>query len=357
VFSFSSNKDKTLIRGIKNKRLFKLIIKLSKSFHEIKGVQSATVLKTEDFTVHSLLYIEEYNKDIVYCSASNGHIYEYNINSNIINPLTTNYTKHNGFAQCLNKLKIGSKFMIVSSSDDMIVKIWDLSDFSCIHSINSSHITYLNKIIKYKNQTVLIIYTYTSFMFYLISEKDNNDGISSSHLFDLKGHENYIYCSLYLPKVNSHLIITGGYGRFLHFWSIEQKNSIKIVAHDDGIWALVYLKNYDKKLIASGSWDKSIKIWDIESRCLISTHLAHSGMIYGLTNHNNIDNRYMVSSAYDKSMKIWKFNDSSFQFDLVYEEKYPNTVRICSIQEIKGDLVLFVSVTKTEMNMFKIIIK
>ncbi len=357
VFSFSSRKDITQFREIKNKRLFTLIIKLSKSFHQIIGIKKANVLKTDEFTVHSFLYIEKYNKDVVYCSASSGHIYEFNLNTNLINPLTTDDTKHNGYAHCLNKLKLGSKYMIVSSSDDMIVKIWDLSNFSCVHSINISHITYLNKVIEYQKQTVLIIYTYSLFKLYLISEKDNDEGISSSHMFDLTGHENYIYCSLYVQKVNPDLIITGGYGRFLHFWSIEQKNSIKIVAHEDGIWALIYLKNYDRKMIASGSWDKTIKIWDIDSRCLISTHLAHSGMIYGLTNHNTIDNRFMVSSGYDKNMKIWKFNDSSLQFDLVHEEKCTNQVRICSIQEIKGELVLFVSVTKTEISMFKIIIK
>ncbi len=107
-------------------------------------------------------------------------------------------------------------------------------------------------------------------------------------------------------------------------------------------------------MIATGSWDKSIKIWDIDTKSLITSHLAHTSMIYGLTNHTDIDNRFMVSSGYDNRVRIWKFNDSNLQFDLVHEEKYSSTVRICSIQEIKGELILFVSVTKTEINKFKI---
>lgn len=355
VISFSSKGDKTLLREIKNKRFFRLIIKeKSKVYKAIKTIENTNEIETDNFTIHSFLHLPEFKKDFIYCTASNGHLYEVNMITFSLQQLTTEHTKHQGYAQHISELKMGSKYMLISSSDDRIVKIWDLFNFRCILDINITHVSYLNRVIEYQNKKVLIVFTYTLFKFFHVYENENGNGILATPLFDIKGHENYIYCSLHFPKVNPNLIITGGYGRFIHFWNIDQKDCIKLDAVEEGIWALIYLKNNKMKLIASGSWGKTIKIWDIELKTLLTSHTAHTGMIYGLINHKNIDKRFMISSGYDNKVKIWKLNESNLNFELIHEEEFPNSVRICYITEIMGELVLLISVTKSKISVFKI---
>ena len=335
---------------IRNERVFSILLKMKKNVpFKIKSISERGIFKTT-YTIHSFLHVPKYKENSIICGCTDGYLRVYDINN--LNLSVTSPFKHEGYVHKLIDLKNKNRAVIASCSDDNTVKVWDLPDFSCICTLNFNHIVYLLNIIKYKGEKILIVSTYTQLIFHSINEKPNGEYEINS-LFNLKGHENYIYCLLYLPKINPDLVITGGYGKKMHFWSIESKNSFNFEAHNNGIWSLIYLKNFKENVIASASWDKSIKLWDIHTKTLLANYIAHSKMIYGLCNFKKIDNRFMVSSGYDNSVKIWKITDD-LKFEMIHESVFDTTVRICSIEFINFEFLLFCSVTNRGFYLYKI---
>lgn len=117
-------------------------------------------------------------------------------------------------------------------------------------------------------------------------------------LYDLKGHENSVWCAKFL---DANQILTCGADRTIRKW-VGTKQVKCFIAHDDVIRDLVLLPNGD---FASCSNDLTIKIWDgatFQNKAILS---GHQSFIYSLDILSNGD---LVSCGEDRSIRVWRNN-------------------------------------------------
>lgn len=115
-------------------------------------------------------------------------------------------------------------------------------------------------------------------------------------LFDLKGHEFYVWSVKFISKTS---FLTCGADGTLRKWN-GSKCVKEIKAHEHAVRDLIRLSNGD---IATCSNDTTIKIWDFVTFELKRTLIGHDNFVYSLALAPNGD---IISSGEDRSIRIWR---------------------------------------------------
>jgi phospholipase A-2-activating protein len=115
-------------------------------------------------------------------------------------------------------------------------------------------------------------------------------------LYDLKGHENSVWCAKFL---NQHEFLTCSADRTIRKWN-RNKEIKRFIAHEDVVRDLLILPNGD---FVSCSNDSTIKIWDgitFKNKGILS---GHQSFIYSLALTSTGD---IISCGEDRSVRIWR---------------------------------------------------
>ena len=99
---------------------------------------------------------------------------------------------------------------------------------------------------------------------------------------------------------DGNLIISGSEDKTIKIWHQDGKLIKTITGHTEGVRAVAL--SPDQTKIVSGSRDKTVKIWDINGK-EIATLTGHIAPVYGVDIHPK--NKQIVSASADNTIKIW----------------------------------------------------
>lgn len=168
----------------------------------------------EDFLISCLL-ITKSNKLIVGGIDKKIYIYKYNETKGIFD-FENILTGHEDSITSLSEYKSkNDSEIILSSSTDMSIKMWDISSLKCINTF--------------------------------------------------KGHKDWIFKIISLPDGR---IVSAGQDRTIIIWNEEGNILNKLEGHSECVIQLAALKNNQ---LVSGSRDYTLKIWDLSNYTLIKT--------------------------------------------------------------------------------------
>jgi len=233
---------------------------------------------------------------------------------------------------------IGKQY-IISGSGDETIKIWDLSTFKLVktlkkHTDNVTSVA-VSSIINTADEFGNIISKQ-----YIIS----GSGKETIKIWDLstfklvttlEGHTDWINCVAVSGIINTadniekQYIISGSEDKTIKIWDLSTFELVETLeGHNYSVISIAVsgINNIADKFgniiseqyIISGSSDKTIKIWDLSTFELVTTleghtHNVNSVAVSGIINTadkfgNIISKQYIISGSYDRTIKIWEKN-------------------------------------------------
>ncbi len=198
---------------------------------------------------------------------------------------------------CVTNISYGTTEIIAAGGTDNLIKLYNLEYWDVIASL-SGHRDFISSMI-FLNEFQPLLITGSADRTIKIWKLSNNSCIQN-----IIAHAGPIFCLMYLGKS---LFVSGSADHFIKIWNVDNGACFKkIQCHTDNVTSLATFSSMRKNFIASGSWDATIKIWDYEGEDdSISTLVGHESNVNCLLYLENWDKELLVSGSKDKNIKLW----------------------------------------------------
>jgi WD40 repeat protein len=185
-----------------------------------------------------------------------------------------------------------SECLLASSSDDQIIRLWDIQNNLCSKSL-----------IGHKGRIFSLAYSSDGQLLF------SGSSDRTAKLWDIQtgqcletfcGHTSWVW-SVVLSSCN-HILATASEDTTVRLWNIHGQCLKVLQAHQGGVYAVAF--SPDAKTLVSGGLDCTLRIWNIsEDKESFKALNQHSSTILDLT--FSPDGRSLISSSRDQTIKIW----------------------------------------------------
>ena len=189
--------------------------------------------------------------------------------------------------------------LLISGSADRTIKIWKLSNNSCIQNI----IAHAGAIycLLYIGKNLFVSGSGDKSM--KIWNIDNGACVKK-----VQTHTNYVTSLTNLcPVGKKNLIASGSWDSTIKIWDYEDEDDTisSLLGHEGNVNCLLYIDAWDKEMMASGSSDKNVKLWNVVTGECVKTSKGHEGPVTSLMSLTNVESSIVISGSEDKSLRVW----------------------------------------------------
>jgi coatomer subunit beta' len=130
---------------------------------------------------------------------------------------------------------------------------------------------------------------------------DWTKGWSCTQTFE--GHAHYVMMVRVNPK-DTNTFATASLDRSIKVWSFSTPTpNYSLEGHERGVNCLDYYPGGDKPYIVSGADDLTLKIWDYQTRSCVATLEGHSNNVCAVAFHPKLP--LIVSGSEDGTLRVW----------------------------------------------------
>ncbi|KAK5583078.1 hypothetical protein RB653_004668 [Dictyostelium firmibasis] len=191
---------------------------------------------------------------------------------------------------------IAKKQWIVTGSDDTYIRVYNYNTMEKIKSFEA-HADYIRCIIVHP--TLPYILSSSDDMF--IKLWDYEKGWSNTQVFE--GHSHYVMSIAWNPK-DTNQFATASLDKTVKVWSINSPHPhFTLEGHEKGINSVEYFSGGEKPYLISGADDKLVKIWDYQSKTCVQTLEGHSNNVSVVCYHPELP--LILSGSEDGTVKLW----------------------------------------------------
>lgn len=228
------------------------------------------------------------------------------------------------------------KTLVASGSRDEYLRIWDLEQGKCLHTIHAHKSTiWAVAIAVRRNGDVIIMSTAGD------GTMRSWNGRTGRKLHTFKGHsEKVLSVTIYDPTGTNPLVFSGGSDRQIRAWDLLTGHHIRLFeGHEDEVHSVAVegftgsnalqpiaedevketSETYDKSVvIVSASKDLSVRVWDFKTGHMLFALLGHNRTVYDIGISRVPDNYVqrdpkdiapgtplIISSGDDGTIKLW----------------------------------------------------
>jgi len=185
--------------------------------------------------------------------------------------------------------------MLFSASDDMTIRLWDLTLRTCIRQ-------YTGHVGQVQSMKLLIVDDGCDdeerehhIAFQEAELEESGDGLGQTSK-SRKSRSSQSTSEKH-PKT---VLISGSLDNTIKVWDIDTGKAVRtLFGHIEGVWAVAS----DKLRLVSGSHDRTIKVWNQEDGRCTATLVGHRGAVSCLS----LGDDKIVSGSDDGDVKIWSF--------------------------------------------------
>ncbi|GBC96306.1 Protein TolB [bacterium HR16] len=194
--------------------------------------------------------------------------------------------------------------LLASGSDDMTVKIWQVSDYGRVFSLQRSlqgHTSWVNAVAFSPDGSLLA--------------SASRDGtvriwrVSDGTLVrTLTGHNGSVTSVAFSP--DGQYLASGSEDGKVRIWNTSDGLLVRTLSdHVLAVRSVAFSPN--GQLIASGGDDRNVRIWQVSDGALVRTLSGHSGSVTSVA--FSPDGQYLVSGSEDRDSRIWRVNDGTLE--------------------------------------------
>ena len=197
----------------------------------------------------------------------------------------------------VNALVVSREGLLISASNDTLIKIWHLQSGLCLRTLTSHADSVSSLVISQTGQIISGSWDRTIKIW---------DMESGECLKTLSGHTSQVNS---LAISNEGLLVSGAADGSIKVWDIESGKCLRTISgHRTGINSLVVNENSDRYISVSAE-DSAIKVWDLQSGELVQEITA---------NVNNISivavsqKKQLIGGSLDKTIQVWNMSSGEW---------------------------------------------
>eukprot|EP01060_Flectonema_neradi_P036868 TRINITY_DN724_c3_g1_i1.p1 TRINITY_DN724_c3_g1~~TRINITY_DN724_c3_g1_i1.p1 ORF type:complete len:926 (+),score=178.99 TRINITY_DN724_c3_g1_i1:309-2780(+) len=143
---------------------------------------------------------------------------------------------------------------------------------------------------------------------------DWEKGWSNTMVFD--GHVNYVMNVVFNPK-DPNTFASSSLDRTIKVWNRSSYQcNFTLEGHQAGVNCVEYYPGGDKPYLISGSDDRTVKIWDYQTKACVTTLTQHQGNVTAVLFFP--DRPFIVTGSEDESLCIWHLHTYRLEQSLDY---------------------------------------
>jgi WD40 repeat protein len=210
---------------------------------------------------------------------------------------------------------------LATASDDKTIKIWNTKTGNSDHTFNG-HTDWFHCLIEFDQNRIISCDDDKTIKIWNVNKLQCEK--------TLLGHTSSVNC---IAKLDQNRIISGGYDKKLKIWNMNTFQCEYTIQsnHTKSIWCILVL---NCNQIVTGSYDKTIQIYDLKTKQCISTLNGHSHCVNCIIKWNE---NYILSSSNDCTIKLWNLSTKQCEKTLQNNTDVHCIVKLDSNYILSGD--------------------
>lgn len=201
------------------------------------------------------------------------------------------------------------KQWIVAGSDDMFIRVFNYNTMEKIKEFEA-HVDYIRSLEVHPT----LPYVLSSSDDMQVKLWDWEKDWSNTQVFE--GHGHYVMCIKFNPK-DTNTFATASLDTSVKVWSLGSPlPNYSLEGHERGVNCLDYFVGGEKPYIISGADDQTIKIWDYQTKTCVQTLESHTNNISSVCFHPKLP--IIISGSEDGTVRIWHSNTYRLETTLNY---------------------------------------
>ena len=191
---------------------------------------------------------------------------------------------------------IARKQWMICGADDMMLRVYNYNTMDKVKQFEA-HTDYIRHIAVHP--TLPVILTCSDDM--LIKLWDWDRGWACTQIFE--GHSHYVMQVIFNPK-DTNTFASASLDRTIKVWSLGSPvPNFTLEGHERGVNAIDYYTGGDRPYLVSGADDRLIKVWDYQTKACIQTLDGHSHNVAAVAFHPELP--LIMTGSEDGAVKLW----------------------------------------------------
>ena len=191
---------------------------------------------------------------------------------------------------------IASKQWLVTGSDDMQIRVYNYNTMERLRSFEA-HTDYIRSLAVHPTLPYLL----SSSDDMLIKLWDWERGWECISVFE--GHTHYVMQVEFNPK-DANTFASASLDRSVKVWGLNsQQPHFTLEGHERGVNCIGYFRGGDRPYLVSGADDHTVKIWDYQTKACVATLEGHTSNVSAVCFHPELP--IIVSGSEDGTVRIW----------------------------------------------------
>ncbi|KAG8656326.1 hypothetical protein MANES_04G122700v8 [Manihot esculenta] len=204
---------------------------------------------------------------------------------------------------------IARKNWIVTGSDDKFIRVYDQDTMEMIKEFEA-HTDYIRCVTVHPSLPCIL----SSSDDMLIKMWDWEKGWDCTQTFE--GHSHYVMQSAFNPK-DSNVFASASLDETVKIWNLNSPAPISTLdGHAKGVNCVDYFINNEKLYLLSGSDDFTVKVWDYESKTCMQTLESHTNNVCAVCVHPEFP--IIITCSEDGTICVWDANTCRLENTLNY---------------------------------------
>ena len=192
---------------------------------------------------------------------------------------------------------IARKQWFIAASDDMHIRVFNYNTMEKIKDFEA-HADY----IRFVEIHPTLPYVISSSDDMSIKLWDWDRGFECTQFFE--GHSHYVMMVKFNPK-DSNTFASASLDRSIKVWGLGSPSPhYTLEGHEKGVNCLDYYPSGDKPYILSGADDHTVKIWDYQTKSVVHTLEGHSHNVCAVLFHPKLP--LIASASEDGTVRLWQ---------------------------------------------------
>ncbi|KAK1900242.1 Coatomer subunit beta' [Dissostichus eleginoides] len=204
---------------------------------------------------------------------------------------------------------VARKHWVIAGADDMQIRVFNYNTLERVYMFEA-HSDYIRCIVVHPSQPYIL----TSSDDMLIKLWDWERKWTCSQVFE--GHTHYVMQIVINPKDNNQFA-SASLDRTIKVWQLGSKSpNFTLEGHEKGVNCIDYYNGGDKPYLISGADDRLVKIWDYQNKTCVQTLEGHAQNVTCVCFHPELP--IILTGSEDGTVRVWHSNTYRLENTLNY---------------------------------------
>ncbi|KAJ0063653.1 hypothetical protein NL108_004772, partial [Boleophthalmus pectinirostris] len=204
---------------------------------------------------------------------------------------------------------VARKHWVIAGADDMQIRVFNYNTLERVHMFEA-HADYIRCIAVHPSQPFIL----TSSDDMLIKLWDWDRKWLCCQVFE--GHTHYVMQIVINPKDNNQFA-SASLDRTIKVWQLGSKTpNFTLEGHEKGVNCIDYYSGGDKPYLISGADDHLVKIWDYQNKTCVQTLEGHAQNVTCVSFHPELP--IILTGSEDGTVRVWHSNTYRLENTLNY---------------------------------------